>query len=221
MAFSLSAQTDNDYGCADKMLLNYNASAVNKFLYPEDTRVLKLSSISEVNNNTPEALLASVLSASSLEWFNLNRITKRESSRQNFEYIKNADPNEYYFLLDFKIEFQLNNKNYAIVKHTLFYENRYISTSLPMQKINGKWLVDDGLFNPQLVMLFMIIDKAYLNNIFSNESGNNQILNGLLSKYSDSSGFLDLELLIEEIIQLRRQKNPDILSLTDKNSPVK
>ncbi len=67
----------------------------------------------------------------------------------------------------------------------------------------------------------MIIDKAYLNNIFSNESGNNQILNGLLSKYSDSSGFLDLELLIEEIIQLRRQKNPDILSLTDKNSPVK
>ncbi len=153
MAFSLSAQTDNDYGCADKMLLNYNASAVNKFLYPEDTRVLKLSSISEVNNNTPEALLASVLSASSLEWFNLNRITKRESSRQNFEYIKNADPNEYYFLLDFKIEFQLNNKNYAIVKHTLFYENRYISTSLPMQKINGKWLVDDGLFNPQLVML--------------------------------------------------------------------
>ena len=218
---SLQGQTENDYGCAKTMLLNYKASNVKKLMYPEDTKVIKLSNISEVNNSSPENLLASVLSASSLEWYNLNRITKRESSRQNFEYIKSATAENYYFLLDFKIEFRLGSKKYAIVKHTLFYEDKFISTSIPMQQIKGQWLVDDGLFNPQLVMLFMIIDKKYLDNIFSNEKGNSELLNSLLTKHSDTSGFVDLELLLEEIIFLRSNQDDNIFKLTDKNSPIK
>ncbi len=48
---SLQGQTENDYGCAKTMLLNYKASNVKKIMYPEDTKVIKLSNISEVNNN--------------------------------------------------------------------------------------------------------------------------------------------------------------------------
>lgn len=203
------------FNCAENLLVNQSVDKLAVLRYPEDTRVEKIASLAEAEFGTPEQLMSSVLSATSLEWLNANKEEDVTSSKQDFNYIKNIASSEYYFELKYKINFITNGVEYAVIKYLLYDdENEPISFAESFKKKNGRWFttIESGITT--LTFFLGMIDTDYLESIFLNENSNNSALNSIMFE-NTSNNQLNLNGVLKSLENGLNDGNEELLLILD------
>lgn len=166
--------------------------------YDNNFIIKKYDTFSEVTNKTEEELMRSILSASDLNWFNFNREKKVEKTSQDFEYIKLADKNKYYFKLFNKINFIANGVEYAVIKFHLYDNNSVYGFAEAMKKINGKWVSTSDPQTTMLLFLMGMINASYIDAIMKKQNTDNQELNKIIQS-SINNRKLDFNAIIHNL----------------------
>lgn len=167
-------------------------------MYEKNFLVKKYSNFSQVTNKTEEELMRSILSASTLEWYNFNREKKVEKTSQDFDYIKSVNENQYYFKLLSKINFSANGLEYAAVKFHLYDQQNIYGFAEAMKKINGKWVSTSDAQATMLLFFIGMIDNSYINAIMNNQPTDNVELNKIINS-SIKNGKVDLNYIIDKL----------------------
>jgi len=172
---------EQQMNCATTLLINQNVNNFKVFKYPKNYKSLKLNGFDEVTNTTPENLLSSVISASNLDWYNFNNEGKKEKTNQDFEAIKKTDSKDYFLELLYKVHFQANGSEYAIVKYYLHDKNKeLLGYADAMKKMDNKWVIISETEVSQLMFFMIMIDTKYIDAIFNNKESDNITLNKII-----------------------------------------
>lgn len=176
----LSFCQEQQIDCANNLLINQNVNNLKVLKYDKGFLAKKINSFNEVKNSSPEFLMSSVLSASDLSWYNSNREKKKKKVSQDFEYIKNVSSSEYYFELLYKVTFEANGFEYAIIKYYLHNKGKVIGFAESMKKIDNRWFTtsESGISN--FLFFMVMIDVNYIDAIFKGEKSNNSVLNTII-----------------------------------------
>lgn len=180
-------------------------------LYPNQSFVkATLQLIDQVDNSTPEGLINSILSESSLEWINLNNATTIDSlddeelSKLNAK--KAMDKNTTFPELIQQIDFNYNGNSYIFIKYRL--HNNIDTQKFPMGfylmvNKNNVWkrvnIFDDSnsiLMNYSFTLFKFNYLK--LNDILDKNNNGNSLMSALINKAQTPQGF-SLQLLEEEL----------------------
>lgn len=167
-------------------------------MYEKDFIVKKYSNFSQVTNRTEEELMRSILSASTLEWYNFNRERKVEKTSQDFNYIKSVNENQYYFKLLSKINFSANGVEYAAVKFYLYDQQNIYGFAEAMKKINEKWVSTSDTQATMLLFFIGMIDNSHINAVINNLPTDNVELNKITNS-SIKNGKIDLNYIIDKL----------------------
>jgi hypothetical protein len=210
ISFSQEQQTD----CATTIVINQNIQNMKVSKYPKYFVIKKIENFKSVKNNTPEDLMISVLSSSSMEWYNFNKEKKIEKSNQDFKYINQINPNNYYTQLKYKVVFEANGIEYAIIKYVLFDNKKEYGFAESMKKINNQWYTttDSGITN--FVFFMGMIDIKYIDAIFNNLKSDNPFLNNIISQNVEK-GKINLTKILIDVQNSLNKKNNEIISILD------
>lgn len=143
-------------------------------IYPNNFNIgIECNSYENCNNQHPEQILMSIISASNFEWDKKNFNYLITENSKKYDYVKKIDMSKYYFKLLRKLTFVNNGKKYAIIKYHI-RENMKI---LPMCNVfifeNGKWYVinSEGSISKAYIMFTYLSIKS-LDCIFKKEKLN-------------------------------------------------
>lgn len=184
-------------------------------MYEKDFLVKKYSDFSQVTNRSEEELMRSILSASTLEWYNFNREKKVEKTSQDFHYIKSVNENQYYFKLLSKTNFSVNGVEYATVKFHLYDQQNIYGFAEAMKKINGKWVSTSDAQATMLLFFIGMIDNSYINAIMNNQLTDNVELNKVI-KSSMKNEKVDLNYVIGKL-NSELSTNNELKKIYDEN----
>ena len=211
--FGQEQQTD----CANTIKINHNAQNLRILKYPGNYRATKLNNFSDVQNNTPEALMQSVISATNIDWFNFNRDEKKEKSSQDFEYITSVKPDDYYAELLYKVSFNANGEKYCVVKYYLHDNGKDpIGYAEAMKQLNGKWTTTSSANITQLLFFMIMIDTKYIDAIFNNLNSDNDSLNQVINENSQNRN-VNINSVLNELEKRLSENDENIMKLLDKN----
>lgn len=182
--------------------------------YPENLFIKKIQNFKNVQNNSPEDLMISVLSSSNMEWYNFNKEKKTEKTNQDFKYISKINPNDYYTKLKYKIVFEANGTEYSIIKYVLYDKKKEYGFAESMKKINNKWYTttDSGITN--FVFFMGMIDVKYIEAIFNNSKSDSPLLNKIITQ-SQENGKINLSKILTEIQNSLGKNDIEIISILD------
>ncbi|RSC93664.1 hypothetical protein [Tenacibaculum singaporense] len=178
---SILFSQEQHINCAKNLLINQNTKNLRVLKYQKGFLAKKINSFSKVTNNTPEELMSSILSASTLDWYNYNREEKKEKTSQDFNYIKQIPSDKYFFELLYKITFEANGFEYAVIKYYLHNNDEVVGFAESMKKIEEKWVTTSESEISQLLFFMIMIDTEYISKIFKKQETNNKALNLIIS----------------------------------------
>ncbi|MDY0779353.1 hypothetical protein [Tenacibaculum sp. IB213877] len=178
-----------------------------------NTILPKLQSFEEVNSSSPEGIIQSSLSASSMKWYNYNIEVKRKGSTQDFEYIRKISPKKFYDELLYKISFETNGFEYAIIKYYFHNNNKIMSYSEVMKKIGSRWFIVSEPNFFELTFFMMMVDVNYIDNIFKGVITNNKKLNNIISK--NKMDVLDLNGILFDLAEGFSNGDKDLEKILD------
>ncbi len=212
LTYSQVQQTD----CAKSIFINQSVNNFRTLQYPQNTKARKINSFEEVKNSTPEELISSSLSATNLHWFNFNREDKKKKSSQDFNYIKNVNSDLYFAELLFKIEFEANGKEYAIVKYHLHDNNKSeLGFAEVMTKKDGRWYTISESEVSQLLFFMIMIDVKYINQIFNDGYSDNSDLNKILVDNKSNDDSIDINNVLFLLEKELSNDNENIKAILD------
>jgi hypothetical protein len=180
-------------------------------LYPNQSFVKStLQSINQVDNTTPEGLINSILSESSLEWINLNNATVIDSLDDEELTELNTkiatDKNITFPELIQQIDFNYNGDRYIFIKYLL--HNNIDSQKFPMGfylmvNKNNVWKRVNIFDDTNSILMnysFTLFKFNYLklNDILDKNNNGNSLMSALINKLHTTQGFR-LQLLEEEL----------------------
>lgn len=181
--------------------LDADITNISYGLYPANTFVKgTLTSASQVNNTTPEALINSILSENSLAWMNLNnsvQITELDAkATQNLNEKATLNKNLNYFQLDQIINFTYKNSLYKYIKYQFINTK---TSKLPfgfilMVKKNNKWVrvnqfEDNNLILMNYTMTFFKFNFTKLDAIFRKNNLGNSLMTNIIAITNPAGGF--------------------------------
>lgn len=125
----------NSYQIKDLHLIVYDSSAKIKPIY---------SSINEAKYSTPEETMCSIISTSTIEWDNNNRLPdKPYNGNRRYNKFNKEEINKNYFLLLHKVEFTYDTLKMAYIKYGIFQNDVKVVTGLTVLKyVNDRWYQD-------------------------------------------------------------------------------
>ncbi len=180
-SIKLSYSQDQQTDCANNLLINQSVQNFKILKYKEGTLAKKKGAFSQVSNNTPEELMSSIISATSDEWYNFNREKKKKKINQDFNYIKNISPDLYYAKLLYKVSFEANGVDYALIKYHLQDNNKpLLGYAESMKSINGKWVTSSESEISEFLFFMIMIDTKYIDHIFKGTKSDNPKLNDII-----------------------------------------
>lgn len=211
---SILFSQEQQINCANNLLITQNAKNLRVLKYKKHFSAKKINSFSKVSNSTPEDLMSSILSASTLDWYNYNREEKKEKTSQEFNYIKEISADKYFFELLYKITFEANGFEYAVIKYHLHNNEKIIGFAESMKKIEGKWVTTSESEISKLLFFMIMIDTDYINSIFKKKETKNKALN-LIIFNNTKEGNLSLNSLLFDLEEGLSQNKEDLKLLLD------
>lgn len=213
VSFSGYAQNMN-INCA-AITINQNTKDFRVLLYPEGTKAEKIALKENAELITPEGLMSSVLSASSLEWYNFNREEPRKVVKQDFDYIKFADPQSFYYKLKFKITFDANGTEYAVIKYHFFDgEKEPMGFAESMKKIKDRWVTTNDAEVTTLMFFLGMVDVSYIEHIFANTTSDNGELNKIMAN-NTLGATVDLNGVLQDLQEELNNQNEELKLILD------
>lgn len=200
--------------CAENLQASNTLDAFTYTTYPDSLVLTKYDSFEEVTNGSPEELMRSILSASSLDWKNYNSEKQLTKSSQDFERIENAADSNYYFILESKLEFSGNGNQYAIVKYRLYEEGKLFGFAEGMIRKEGRWHTTSKAELNQIVFFMGMIDLDYIEAIFRQNETDNLQFNQVRNDYLNS-GTINLTGLLSSLEQSLSEN--ELLEILDPN----
>lgn len=188
------SQEKNKLNCASNLSISTGVKNIKVLKYEKNTLLKKINFFNKVSNTNPEALMESILSASNLEWYNYNRISKRDKSSQDFNSIKEASVNDLFFELLYKFSFEVNGFEYSIIKFYIHDRGKIFGFAESMKKIDDRWYATSEAQISKLLFFFMAIDTHYIESIFNQKMTDNQVLNVIIRE-SIKNGNIDINRL--------------------------
>lgn len=116
-----------------------------------------ITSQKNADNEYPEQLMESIISATNQDWVNYNTLEgeQDEQEQSHFDRIKSMDRDKNYFELHHKLSFNVGDVPTVIVKFFFYQENENpLSASYVMQKVNERW---QRTSHPSLSTLSIIV----------------------------------------------------------------
>ncbi|SHJ83086.1 hypothetical protein SAMN04487911_1425 [Arenibacter nanhaiticus] len=200
VTLTIGAQTDYS-----NMILSYSENREIFFHKYEPNLIIKAeySSITEAENNYPEQLIQSILSATNQEWINYNTLggaeKATEQNQSHFDRVLTMDKNKNFFKLHHKLTFTIGNIPTAIIKFFIHQEeNEPVSGAVVMQKVDGRWQHTSNPTLSTLSIIVMRLKTTVLQGILLNDSEDKDII--ALSKRVSSESGLDLQKLEDEFM---------------------
>jgi hypothetical protein len=201
LLFSYSLLINAQYEENSLPLTDTSLSNFSYALYPDNTFVKStLQSISEIDNSTPNGLVNSILSESSLEWININNATKADvlsaEELSDLNKKKALNKNTNFVQLVQQINFTFNSESYKYIKYCLHNDK---SAKLPfgfylIVNRNNLWKrvnqFDDS--NQTLInysFTFFRFNFTKLNDIFSKNNKASPLMTDIINKTHSSQGF--------------------------------
>ena len=207
--------------CANTIRINQTTKKFKVFKYPKNFKIEKLNSFDKVKNNSPEQLMNSVISATNLDWYNFNREEKKQNSSQDFAYIKQVSPKVYYVELLYKVAFEANGSQYAIIKYNLFdNEKPVIGFAEAMKKKGERWVTTSEAEISQFLFFMIMIDTKYIDNIFNNTESDNSSLNQILN-LNQFNGIVNINDVLNDLQKQLTESEGDLKSILDPNRSFK
>lgn len=200
--------------CASNLQASQTIKNMGYIRYPDSLVVTKYSAFEEVTNTTPEELMRSILSASSLEWKNFNTQKQITTSSQDFESIRNALDSNYYFVLESKIDFTASGNQYAVVKFRLFENGKIYGFAEGMVKKNNRWYTTEDAEINQLLFFMGMVDLDYIEAIFRQNETNNVQFDQIREQYLEL-GSINLTGLLSTLEQSLSENK--LLEILDPN----
>jgi hypothetical protein len=80
LCFQIMLCQEKHIDCATTILIKQSIQNFKILKYPDKYYIRKVQNFKEIRNNSPETLMASVLSANNLEWYNFNKEKKVEKT---------------------------------------------------------------------------------------------------------------------------------------------
>lgn len=205
---------EQQINCAENLQISQSIGQITYTSYPDSLVVSKYNNLNEVSNSSPEELMRSILSASSLEWMNFNLEEAVSKSSQDFEYIKNAVDSNYYFVLESKLEFTSDDLEYAVIKYRLHENRKIYGFAEAMIKIDDRWYTTKKAEINQILFFMGMVDLDYIEAIFrQNQTQNNQF-NQVRQQYVES-GTINLSGILVELEQSLSQN--ELIDILDPN----
>lgn len=158
-----------------------------------------LTSLDEVENEYPEQLMESILSARNQKWIDYNTLggKGRKKEQSHFNKIIKMDKDKNYFELKHKLTFRLGNTPTSIIKFYFYQENeKPISGSYLLQNINGRWYKTSSSSLSILPIIVMRIKSEVLEGIVYGNSEIQEIID--IRERTTTNGSLDLKKLEDE-----------------------
>lgn len=176
-------------------------SNASYYVYDPPFKATKIyNSLSEINNEYPEKLMSSILSASSQEWVNYNTLGGEENADKkadsHFENVKSLNIEKTFFELYSKLLFKVNGSEIAILKFYLHDERKKnpIAGATVMENVEGRWYKTQKPYTTPIAMALMIFKADVMEHLVKNQPVND-LEKKLLSEVYSSG--LDFEKLLK------------------------
>lgn len=199
ITYSYCAAQDDDAN----LILSYpEESSISFYEYPSDTFVKTVfKNQSETNNEYPEQLLESIISATNQEWVNYNTLggaaEASEKGQSHFDKVKTMDKDKNYFELAHKLTFDVGGIPSVVIKFfTHFEETEVLSGIAVMQYVDGRWQKTSHPSLSTLSIIVMRMKSEVLEGIVLQNSNDPNIV-AIANRVSNEEG-LDLSLLEDE-----------------------
>lgn len=214
LCFQVIFSQDKKIDCATTMLVKQNIENLKVLKYPEKYFVKKIQNSKDITNSSPESLMISVFSANNLEWFNYNKEKKVEKTNQDFLYITKASPDNYFCELKYKIHFEANGREYAVIKYVLYDNKSEFGFAESMVKINNKWFTTTEAGITNLVFFMGMVDTKYINAIFNNSTSDNTTLNTIISSNTNAKK-VNITKILADLEKRLSKKDSETLKILD------
>jgi hypothetical protein len=173
------------------------------------------SSLSEVKNDFPEALVESEMSVISQEWSSFNYGKTRVAEPLRYEAIRKMDTSKNYSNLLYKVQYQVNGEEYAIIKLHIYSEEKKepMGYALSMKKKGNKWIIYDESAITELMFMMIFLKTETLSAIFNQQKTTNTALNKLIET-SKVAGVFNLNKLlfsVKKTLETNRQSLESVL----------
>lgn len=212
--FEITFSQEQSIDCATTITMNQNVKNFKILKYSEGFFMKKIQNFKNVNNEIPENLLISVLSSSNIDWYNFNREKKAEKTTQNFTYISKVSQKDYYCQLKYRISFEANGIEYAVIKYVLYDNKKEYGFAESMKKIKNRWYTTTDSSVTNLVFFMGMIETKYIDSIFNNLESDNPFLNKMISKCLENNRINLIKILKELQISINK-KEKEILPVLD------
>lgn len=203
----LFAQT-NQFAKGGRVLVNSVKEMGESFYYIYEPSFLAkpiYNDTTEAENIYPEQLMISTISANSQEWINYNtyggEVRAEIKDERFFEHVKNMNLDSNYFELRSKIQFILDNEQYAIIKFFIYSElldDPKSGAYVMIKDTDGRWKKTINNFTSNLALMMMRFQEEKLRAILFFDEENNPLMQALLNKISVAEGVVDFSLLYKE-----------------------
>ena len=221
---SIYAQNSKEH-CTTGIILSseIDANSFKSFEYPKNTRIgMIFNNKSQVRNEFPEELMASILCANTQEWVNFNELEPVQISSDKIEQIDKADKTKNYFNLLQKVEFKANGLDYALIKFRLVVQDLekplYMTES--MVRKNKRWLrITESGLTPLLFMMGMT-KTYYLNSLLNQKETDILFFNDFI-KNSSFDNILELNKYLKITSDFASKKGiKDLIPILEPDSTI-
>jgi hypothetical protein len=215
--FSINANLySQELSCSNSPYLSFEANNFKIHQYSPVFVAKKVySSLSEVKNDFPEALVESEMSVISQEWSSFNYGKTRVAEPLRYEAIRKMDTSKNYSNLLYKVQYQVNGEEYSIIKLHIYSEEKKepMGYALSMKKKGNKWIIYDESAITELMFMMIFLKTETLSAIFNQQKTTNTALNKLIET-SKVAGVFNLNKLlfsVKKTLETNRQSLESIL----------
>lgn len=170
-----------------------NAAFQHYERYESPIKVLpKYKSLSEVDNQTIENLMTSILCESSQEWVNFNTLggSKNASvkTQEDFQKIKNRDNSKTYMEILSRMDFDIMGQVVSVVKFKLYVEQapKGVTGAFQLQKVDRRWYKTSRTDMSKIALMMMFIKPQVLSDLLAAKPTGSKEFDILLNKVSEN-----------------------------------
>ena len=165
----------------------------NQIIYHKYDPVLQLkkryASFDEVENQTPEELLISQMSAKNNEWLAYNFENEVKWNDEQFQRISSQDPQKNFIELIRKITYKIGGVDYSILRLKIYDDRKKKPATLSLMAIKKqeKWVFVQNKDKSPLEFLMTNLNLNNLDEIFENKNSDNSLLNEIIESSWNSN----------------------------------
>lgn len=213
----------HEINCTESPYISFEAKNTRIYKY-SPTYVAKKAylNLKDVKNEYPESLIESEMSVISREWSSFNYGKARDAEPERYSKISKMNIDKNYIQLLYKIQYEVNGTEFAIIKIHIFSEDKKDPTgyALAMKKQQNRWVIYDESAITDLMFLFISLKTESIDAIFNQQKSGNLALDNIITT-SKENGIFNLNKCLFALKTTLEKEKTSLESILDPNRMFK